>query len=157
MISTVELEKFARDLDKASREVPKAAKQFLQNVADEHFKNLAAAAPPDDEGRLRASLERRTTEHGKEYIEKYKKDSVEVGSTVYYAPMVNDGHIMGKRLGNRGHRKTDAKDRRDAAKSAGRAWVAGRFFREEAENATEAALPAMAEAFTDEALREVMG
>ena len=156
MISVVELSKFAQDLGRAAKDTPKAYRRLLQRVGERHLELMDSFAPPDDEGRLRASLQRRTHGHGKEWVLKIKKDGVEAGSSVYYAPMVNDGHVMGKRIDNRGHRKTDPDKRRRAAKAAGRVWVNGTFFREQAEDAIELEMDGFAADFADEALSEVM-
>lgn len=155
MISTVELTRFVRDLQKAARDTPEAYKRMQRKVGERHFKLLDEAAPPDDEGRLRASLQKRSAGFGKEWVENYKKDAMEIGTKVYYAPMVNDGHIVGKRVDNTGHRKTDASARRAAAKKAGRAWVPGCFFREQAEDAIEGEMDQIADEFAVDALREV--
>lgn len=157
MISTQQLNKFVRDLDKAAKSTPKAFKRFQRRVGDRYFDCLKTHAPPDDEGRLRASFERKTTEFGKEWVETYKKDTIEVGTAVYYASMVNDGHIVGKRIDNKGHRKIDAAERKAQAGKHKRQWVEGRFFREAAEQDMDRDMPALAEEFTDDALREVMG
>lgn len=156
MISTRELTKFVQDIEKARRDTPKALKRFQESIAGAYFAALQANAPPDDEGRLRASFERRSAGHGKEWVEKYNQDGVEVGTKVYYAPMVNDGHVIGARIGNKGHRKTSASDRKAAADAAKRGWVSGRFFREAAEGQVDAEIPSLADDFTDDALREVM-
>ena len=156
MISTVELSRFIRDLNRAARDTPEAFKRMQRSVGKRHFELLSQFAPPDDEGRLRASLEKRSAGFGREFVEKYNKNQMEIGTKVYYASMVNDGHIVGKRIGNTAHRATDYLDRMSAAKNAGRAWVSGRFFREKAEDAIETEMDHFADEFAQDALREVM-
>lgn len=156
MISTVELGRFIRDLNRAAKDTPEAFKRMQRSVGARHFQLLDQAAPPDDEGRLRASLQKRSVGFGKEWVEKYSKNQMEIGTEVYYASMVNDGHVAGTRIENKGHRKTDASARKAAAGKAGRAWVSGRFFREQAEDAIEQEMDHFADEFADDALREVM-
>lgn len=156
MISTVQLNDFIQDLNRAARDAPEALKRMQVRVGERHFQLLSAFAPPDDEGRLRASLQKRSAGFGKEWVEKINKNQMEIGTKVYYASMVNDGHIVGKRIGNTGHRKTDAGERKAAAQKAGKAWVPGRFFREQAEDAIEREMGQFADDFSKDALREVM-
>lgn len=156
MRSTVELDRFVRDINRAARDTPKAFRKMQQSVSNRMFQLLDQAAPPDEEGRLRASYQKRSVGHGKEWVEKINKSEMEVGTSVYYAPMVNDGHVVGRRETNRGHRKTDRDAREAAARAAGKAWVEGRFFREAAESVIENEMPRFADEFTDDALREVM-
>lgn len=156
MISTQDMSRFIRDLDRAARDTPEALRNFQLDLATKYFEKLQANAPPDREGRLMASFQRRSGGYGKEWVEKHTKGAVEVGTKVYYAPMVNDGHVIGTRIGNSAHAKIDARDRQEAARKAKRGWVSGRFFREAAEADVDVEIPALADRFADDALREVM-
>lgn len=140
MISTVQLNRFIQDLNKAARDTPEAYKRMQRKVGERHFQLLSQFAPPDDEGRLRASYEKRNSGHGKEWVEKYRKNEIEIGTKVYYASMVNNGHPVGVR----------------GEKKKKRAWVPGRFFREQAEDAIEREMGQFADEFAADALREVM-
>lgn len=159
MNTTYQLAKFAQELDKAAKDAPKAFKAFRKTVAKRYFELLDQNAPPDDEGRLRASLKRKPFKGEKEWIETYRKGEIEIGTDVYYATMLNDGHITGKRpVSMRGHRKMSPSERRRIAEAhtKKKAWVDGVFFREKAEQTFEGELPKMVDDWSTATLEEVL-
>ena len=120
MSGTRDLDRLVKLLDLAVSDAPKKYKAMQRKVSDKFFASLRANAPPDDEGRLSASFNKETWAPngplpkggGQEWVEDFKKDHIEVGTSVYYASMVNDGHVIGKRAKGNSHRKRSAEDRR---------------------------------------------
>ena len=154
------LSKLVADLDKAARAAPREYQNLQKRVATRYFVHLDQHAPQDDEGRLRKSFHKIPYEGQAEWVENIDGNDVEVGTKVYYAPMVNDGHVIGKRDKghNHGGRKgpryakgkyNGGKDKKDLG------FVPGTHFTEAALNDTNAELPGLAEDFLADLLKGV--
>lgn len=156
MSNTRDLDRFVKLLDLAVSDAPKKYKAMQRKVSDKFFESLLANAPPDDEGRLSASFRKQPWEGQEEWVEELKRNEVEVGTKVYYASMVNDGHVIGKRARGNNHRKRSAQDRMTGGGySIRKGWVEGQFFLEKAEGATEEMLGQIGEEFMAELLKGV--
>ena len=154
------LSKLVSALDQAARVAPREYDKLQHKVAGRYFVHLDQHAPPDDEGRLRKSFHKVPFEGDEEWVEEYTGDEVEVGTKVYYAPMINDGHVIGKR--DKGHNhgsrkgKRQAKGTYDGGKSkADMGFVPGTHFAEAALDDLNAELPGMAEDFLADLLKGV--
>lgn len=90
-LADITLEEFQRRLDQALRQAPTMHRELLQK-AGELVLDRAAEQTPEVEGRLKASYERRTFQGEKEWELNVDGDTVEAGSNVYYARMVEEGH-----------------------------------------------------------------
>lgn len=153
---TRDLDRLVRALNMAVQGAPKKYKLMQRQVSEKFFRNLVHSAPPDDEGRLKSSFYKQPWHGQQEWVEDFKKGSVEVGTSVYYAPMVNEGHVIGVRMKGNSHRKTSAESRKTSAGyTKVKGWADGSFFLEAAEEATDKMLDQVAEDFLAGLLREV--
>lgn len=114
---------------------PKEYSKMLTKAGNLLMKN-AAAVTPKDEGRLQASYKKKRYNGEKEwYWKKHSKDTIEAGTTVFYARMVEEGHrlirvVQRVRRGRRVYR---------IKKDLG--FVPGKFYFRKAEEMTERQLP----------------
>jgi hypothetical protein len=155
MGKVTELDKLCRELDLAVRKEPQQYRALQGQVADRFFSLLSENTPPDDEGRLRASLNRQPFKGQSEWVEEYDSRSVEAGTKVYYAPMVNDGHVIGVRDKGHNHGSKNGKRRAKGAYSINKGWAEGTFFTEKAVEQMEQEMPHMAADFLKKLLRGV--
>lgn len=130
MSKVSDLTSMAREL----RRIQKDRKQYaaLQDkVVDNFFKRMDAAAPPDKTGRLRASLQRRPFDGQSEWVVERNGYTIRAGTKVFYAVMVNDGHVIGKRKRGVSHKKRRRAVNYDNYTNV-KGWVPGKFFTEKA-------------------------
>ena len=154
------LSKLVDALDHAARIAPREYQNLQKKVAGRYFVHLDQHAPPDEEGRLRKSFHKVPYDGDEEWVEEYSADEVEVGTKVYYAPMVNDGHVIGKR--DKGHNHGSRKGKRQAKgtynggkKKADMGFVKGTHFAEAALKDLEPELPGLAQDFLADLLKGV--
>ncbi|HML46315.1 MAG TPA: hypothetical protein PKE04_06150, partial [Clostridia bacterium] len=150
-MKTVDLRGAVQSLKRIQRD--KRQYSALQDrVVTKFFAQMNAYAPPNDTGRLRASLQRKPWNGEQEWVDERDKDTIRVGTRVYYAIMVNDGHVIGKRKSKAKHRKrTGPVDYSNYTDVKG--WVPGLFFTEKALKALEADVAQEVEAFFDGVLK----
>ena len=155
MAKTAGLGQLVDALNKAAKVAPGHYQELQKKVATRYFVHLDQNAPPDDEGRLRLSLHRQPFEGDEEWVEEYSGSDVEVGTKVYYAPMVNDGHVIGKRA--KGHNHGSRKGPRYAkgGYEVNKGFVPGSHFAEKALEDLKPELKEMAEDFLADVLRGV--
>ena len=149
------LSKLVADLDKAARIAPREYKILQKKVASRYFVHLDQHAPADDEGRLRQSFHKVPFEGDEEWVEEYSDSDVEVGTKVYYAPMVNDGHVIGKRAKGHNHGSRTGKLRAKGKYEVNKGFVPGTHFAEAALEDLKLELPKMAEDFLADILKGV--
>lgn len=90
-MAEITLEEFQRRLDEALRQAPELHQEFLKK-AGELVLDKAAEQTPEVEGRLKGSYERRPFKGEQEWVLNVDGDTVEAGTNVYYARMVDEGH-----------------------------------------------------------------
>ena len=149
------LSKLVDALDKAARIAPREYKALQKKVATRYFVHLDQHAPPDDEGRLRKSFHKVPFEGDEEWVEEYSDSDVEVGTKVYYAPMVNDGHVIGKRAKGHNHGSRKGARRAKGGYEVDKGFVPGTHFAEAALDDLKAEIPEMAEEFLADLLKGV--
>lgn len=149
------LTKLADGMEKAVRQAPGKYQDLQKKVALRYFVHLDQNAPPDDEGRLRKSLHRQPYKGEQEWVEEYSGYDVEVGSKVYYATMVNDGHVIGKRSKGHNHGSRNGKRRAKGGYEVNKGFVPGTHFLERALKDLDPELKGMAEDFMADVLKEV--
>jgi hypothetical protein len=149
------LGKLVDALAKAAKEAPGEYQALQKRVATRYFVHLDQHAPPDEEGRLRKSFHRVPYEGEQEWIEEYGPTDVEVGTSVYYAPMVNDGHVIGKRAKGHNHGSRKGARRAKGKYEVNKGFVNGTHFAEAALNDLKADLAPMAEDFLADLLKGV--
>jgi hypothetical protein len=149
------LSKLVDALDHAARVAPGEYDKLQHKVAGRYFVYLDQHAPPDDEGRLRKSFHHVPFEGDEEWVEEYHGDEVEVGTSVYYAPMVNDGHVIGKRDKRHNHGSRNGKRKAKGGYEVNKGFVPGTHFAEAALKDLNAELPEMAEDFLADILKGV--
>ena len=152
-MKTVDLRGAVHSLKRIQRDRRQYA-ALQDRVVTKFFARMDAYAPADVSGRLRASLRRKPWKGEQEWVDERDKDTIRVGSRVYYAVMVNDGHVIGKRKSKTKHRKrTGPVDYNNYTDVKG--WVPGLFFTEKALQALEADVAQEVEAFFDGVLKGV--
>lgn len=149
------LSKLVADLNKAARIAPREYRVLQHKVAARYFVHLDQHAPADDEGRLRMSFHHQAFEGDEEWVEEYSDSDVEVGTKVYYAPMVNDGHVIGKRAKGHNHGSRTGKRRAKGGYEVDKGFVPGTHFAEAALEDLKPELPKMAEDFLADILKGV--
>ena len=149
------LSKLADDLNKAAQQAPAKYQALQKNVATRYFVHLDQNAPPDDEGRLRKSFHRQPFDGDEEWVEEYSGYDVEVGTKVYYAPMVNDGHVIGKRAKGHNHGSRKGARRAKGGYEVNKGFVPGTHFAERALDDLQPDLTRMAQDFLADVLKEV--
>ncbi|HML46165.1 MAG TPA: hypothetical protein PKE04_05385 [Clostridia bacterium] len=152
-MSTMDLRGAVQSLKRIQRD-RRQYTALQDRVVTKFFGHMNAYAPPNETGRLRASLQRKTWNGEQEWVDERDKDTVRVGSRVYYAVMVNDGHVIGKRKKNAKHRKRTGAVNYDNYSNV-KGWVPGLFFTEKALHALEADVAQEVEAFFDGLLEGV--
>jgi hypothetical protein len=141
------LSKLVDALDHAARIAPGEYQALQKRVAGRYFVHLDQQAPPDEEGRLRKSFHHQLYDGQEEWVEEYSGSDVEVGTKVYYAPMVNDGHVIGKRAKGHNHGSRKGARRAKGKYEINKGFVPGTHFAEAALKDLEPELPKMAEDF----------
>lgn len=130
MSKVSDLSAMARALQKAQKD-PKAYTALQDRVADAYLVLLDESAPPDVEGRLRSSLQKKPWKGEQEWVIERSGHELLVGTKVYYAVMINDGHIIGKRRKGHNHRKRKDDARYDEFEYV-LGFAPGNFFAEKA-------------------------
>ena len=149
------LGKIVDALDSAARKAPGEYQKLQRKVATRYFVHLDQHAPPDEEGRLRKSFHKVPFEGDEEWVEEFRHDEVEVGTKVYYAPMVNDGHVIGKRAKGHNHGSRKGARRAKGAYEVNKGFVPGTHFAEAALDDLNAEIPELAEDFLADLLKGV--
>lgn len=132
-MAEISLEDFGERLSKAIKKAPELHQELLQK-AGELVLDKAAEETPVVEGRLRASYERKSFNGEEEWEIKIEGDTVEAGTNVYYARMVEEGH----------------------AKPGGKGFVSGKHYFQKGYEKAEKELDKLAEEFFEK-LGEVAG
>lgn len=151
------LGKIVDALDSAARKAPGEYQRLQRKVATRYFVHLDQHAPPDEEGRLRKSFHKVPFEGEEEWVEEFRSHEVEVGTKVYYAPMVNDGHVIGKRAKGHNHGSRKGARRAKGGYEVDKGFVPGTHFAEAALDDLNAEIPEMAEEFLADLLKGVGG
>jgi len=113
-MAEISLDDFGERLSKAIKKAPDLHQELLQK-AGELVLDKAAEETPVVEGRLKKSYKRQPFEGEKEWIINIDGDTVETGTTVYYARMVEEGHakpkgkgfVAGKHYFRKGYEKAE--------------------------------------------------
>lgn len=113
-MAEISLDDFGERLSKAIKKAPDLHQELLQK-AGELVLDKAAEETPVVEGRLRASYERKSFNGEEEWEIKIEGDTVEAGTNVYYARMVEEGHakpgskgfVSGKHYFQKGYEKVE--------------------------------------------------
>lgn len=93
------LDEMEKALGVALKKAPKEFNGLKQDIKDLAFKNTLKHVP-EDKGRLKASFEKKTFEGKEEFIEEdLTKETFAVGTKVWYAHMIENGH---KKKGGKG-------------------------------------------------------
>ena len=145
------------ELDRAARVAPARYHELQRRVATRYFVHLDQHAPPDEEGRLRKSFHRQPYDGDEEWVELYDGQEVEVGTKVYYASMVNDGHVIGKRARGHNHGSRKGQRRAKGGYEVNKGFVPGTHFAEAALEDLKPELPRLAEDFLADLLKGVGG
>jgi hypothetical protein len=88
------LEELEKQLNKAIRKAPKEFKKLKDDIKDLTFKNTAKHVP-SDKGQLKAAFEKQLFRGKKEYVEEdLSKEAFAIGTDVWYAHMIENGHKL---------------------------------------------------------------
>lgn len=86
------LDELEKQLNKAIKKAPREFKKLKDDIKDLTFKNTAKHVP-NDKGQLKASFEKQLFRGKKEYIEEdLTKETFAIGTDVWYAHMIENGH-----------------------------------------------------------------
>ncbi|UVI32085.1 hypothetical protein [Paenibacillus spongiae] len=138
------LDEFEKQLKKAIRKSGKLYKDLQYEVGKQHLTDAAQVLKSEgheDSGQLIDSYERKPHDGKKEWALFVDGDTIEVGTKVFYANMLNDGHKLVKI--KRGISKTGRATKRK--KTVG--YVPGIHYNEKALNRTKEVIPKMVEDF----------
>ncbi len=92
---------FAKNCRREGREFRKEVDALREQAAQDVLDGCKDGDYDDQEGKLRASFNRGDAEN----IYEASGDQITVGSSVYYAIMVDEGHVIGVRAKGHSHRK----------------------------------------------------
>lgn len=127
-------------ISKSIRGRRKRQARMQKDIAEVFFDACKAGDYQDDEGDLRQSFE----DGHPDQIKKTMGDTLELGTKVYYAIMVEEGHVIGvrdKRHNHRGKRSGKVK----GGYVINKGFVPGVFFTQKALDAVDAQLTGIAD------------
>lgn len=90
-MAEISLKEFDQFLHRAIRKAPDMHAELLKQLG-ELVLDKVAEETPEVEGRLKASYQRRPFRGENEWVLNVDGDTVEAGTTVFYARMVEEGH-----------------------------------------------------------------
>ncbi len=127
------LEELEKGLEKAVKKAPKEYEKLKNDIKDRVFKNTLKHIPVN-KGRIIASFEKRTFDGKEEFIEEdLSREVFAVGTKVWYAHMIENGH----------------------KKKGGKGFVKGVKFMEQGLEETAKEIPEMAQDMLDRVLSDV--